>query len=91
MRFISCFKDTQFHFSIANTCFNPCNAFVTHIDVDECANENGLCDHHCENTGGSRACHCREGYTLGVDGASCTGKTFSVFCSYSYFKLSTVN
>ena len=34
------------------------------LDVDECARNNGGCDHTCTNTAGSYACSCRAGYLL---------------------------
>lgn len=40
-------------------------------DVNECASNNGGCAHECQNTRGSFACNCQEGYLLGVDGKSC--------------------
>lgn len=39
---------------------------------DECINDNGGCDHFCENTLESYKCSCREDYTLGDNGKSCS-------------------
>ncbi|KAM8704028.1 hypothetical protein ACLKA7_008618 [Drosophila subpalustris] len=44
--------------------------FIT--DVDECAVNNGGCQHRCLNTYGSYQCSCRNGYTLHKNGHNCT-------------------
>jgi len=43
-------------------------------DVDECTEENGGCEHGCENIVGSYLCTCRTGYFLAVNGKNCVGK-----------------
>ena len=43
-------------------------------DVDECTEENGGCEHGCENIIGSYLCTCRTGYFLAVNGKNCVGK-----------------
>ena len=43
------------------------------IDIDECAPNNGGCQHTCNNINGSFYCTCNDGYTLNRDGKSCTG------------------
>lgn len=40
-------------------------------DIDECAVENGGCDHLCENSAGSHACTCRPGFELSRNERSC--------------------
>nr|XP_026693868.1 fibrillin-3 isoform X4 [Ciona intestinalis] len=40
-------------------------------DVNECLVDNGQCDQVCVNTHNSFYCECQEGFTLGVDAASC--------------------
>ena len=40
-------------------------------DINECASNNGGCQHNCRNTAGSFDCSCRSGYTLASDGKSC--------------------
>ena len=51
-----------------------CNFILLHkTDVDECATNNGGCDHYCTNTIGSFVCSCYPGYTLDVDGRTCLG------------------
>ncbi|CAL4115617.1 unnamed protein product, partial [Meganyctiphanes norvegica] len=41
-------------------------------DVNECALDNGGCEHECKNTVGSYKCCCRRAYTLRNDQRSCT-------------------
>ncbi|XP_034484402.1 dorsal-ventral patterning protein tolloid [Drosophila innubila] len=50
------------------------SGFVAHfvLDVDECAVNNGGCQHRCRNTYGSYQCSCRNGYTLHKNGHNCT-------------------
>ena len=48
------------------------------IDIDECAVDNGGCDHICINKPGSFECQCKEGYALGADGKTCTGNSISI-------------
>ena len=47
------------------------------IDINECANNGGGCEHNCVNLLGSYECSCREGYSLAVDGFSCNGMFYS--------------
>lgn len=45
------------------------------VDVDECANNTGGCEHElCSNNDGSFTCSCRNGYRLDSNGRSCIGK-----------------
>lgn len=44
-------------------------------DVDECAVNNGHCEHNCSNELGGYSCQCASGYQLDQDGRNCTGKT----------------
>ena len=48
-------------------CFN-------NTDIDECATDNGGCEHTCTNMEGSFGCSCPAGYSLTVDGFNCSGK-----------------
>jgi tolkin len=41
------------------------------LDVDECAANNGGCQHECKNTIGSYVCSCHNGYTLHENGHDC--------------------
>nr|KAF6425885.1 tolloid like 2 [Molossus molossus] len=40
-------------------------------DKDECAKDNGWCQHECVNTFGSYLCRCRHGYRLHENGHDC--------------------
>uniref|UniRef100_A0A452V7P4 Metalloendopeptidase n=1 Tax=Ursus maritimus TaxID=29073 RepID=A0A452V7P4_URSMA len=40
-------------------------------DKDECAKDNGGCQHECVNTSGSYLCRCRNGYRLHENGHDC--------------------
>ena len=40
-------------------------------DKDECAKDNGGCQHECVNTFGSYLCRCRNGYRLHENGQDC--------------------
>ncbi|XP_078585335.1 uncharacterized protein LOC144867284 isoform X7 [Branchiostoma floridae x Branchiostoma japonicum] len=46
-------------------------ATFSSLDIDECATGNGGCSQNCNNTVGSFACSCHDGYSLNSDGASC--------------------
>lgn len=46
-------------------------AAVFFTDMDECAIDNGGCQHECRNTLGSYACWCHNGYTLHENGHDC--------------------
>ncbi|XP_067143727.1 epidermal growth factor-like protein 7 [Centruroides vittatus] len=41
------------------------------IDVNECVQDNGKCDHSCVNMPGSYRCKCHEGFVLQSDGRRC--------------------
>ena len=43
----------------------------TCVDVNECAYDNGGCQHQCINSGGSYRCECNSGYYLQADKKSC--------------------
>uniref|UniRef100_A0A336L7R2 Metalloendopeptidase n=1 Tax=Culicoides sonorensis TaxID=179676 RepID=A0A336L7R2_CULSO len=46
-------------------------AAVYFTDVDECAVNNGGCQHECRNTIGSYMCSCQNGFTLHENGHDC--------------------
>ena len=51
-----------------------CNIFKFFIiDIDECASDNGGCEHTCANTAGSFTCSCDDGFEL-VNSFGCSGK-----------------
>jgi len=42
-------------------------------DTDECLENNGGCNHMCNNTEGSYHCLCRKGFYLTSDNKTCIG------------------
>ena len=46
---------------------------LIYLDINECASNNGGCDHHCHNTAGTYSCSCDSGYSLASNGHSCVG------------------
>ena len=44
------------------------------IDINECDNANGGCEHDCTNTIGSSSCSCHEGHLLDLNGLNCSGE-----------------
>ena len=44
------------------------------LDINECATDNGGCDHVCVNKPGSYECSCKDGYVLADDKHTCNGK-----------------
>ena len=51
--------------------YNHSNIFT---DDNECNQNNGGCSQNCINTIGSYKCACYEGYSLDLNGFSCSGK-----------------
>ena len=53
-----------------------------HIDINECATNNGGCAQICTNSVGSYYCSCGAGYMMGGDGHTCSGEedTFILLC-----------
>ena len=47
--------------------------YISFIDINECATNNGGCAQYCTNTLGTYSCSCDSGYTLNIDGHKCTG------------------
>ena len=45
----------------------------TSIDTDECANNNGGCQHICQNIDGSYTCLCLAGHELVGNNHNCAG------------------
>ena len=50
----------------------------TFLDINECNEGNGGCEHTCINTIGNHYCTCNTGYTLNKNGRTCTGIIFSI-------------
>ena len=65
--------------------YSVCDPIISAIiiDVDECMDDNGGCDHMCHSSPGSFYCKCSPGYTLMDDGHTCAGNTVvtSVYCT----------
>lgn len=47
------------------------------LDVNECDNNNGYCEHTCQNVYGSYWCKCNEGFKLDSNRKTCSGKVIS--------------
>jgi Coagulation Factor Xa inhibitory site len=43
------------------------------LDINECSEKNGGCNHICNNTPGSYHCSCNNGCYMERDGRTCTG------------------
>ena len=43
------------------------------VDINECSDDNGGCDHTCTNAVGSYNCGCNDGYELDTDEHTCIG------------------
>ena len=56
---------------------------MSYADIDECTNNNGGCEHECNNTEGSYECSCRGGFSLTEDGRGCDGKSMFILKSSS--------
>ena len=48
--------------------------YHVYIDIDECSNSNGGCQHNCSNIVGSHYCSCAAGYSLDDNDHSCLSK-----------------
>ena len=55
--------------------FIETNNQISLLDIDECATNNGDCQHICSNIAGSRICSCNSGYRLNSDDETCRGET----------------
>ena len=53
-------------------------------DKDECAVDNGGCQHVCENTLGSYHCKCHNGFTLHNNGRDCKEGEFVKYKAIKY-------
>ena len=51
------------------------------IDINECDDDNGGCDHVCTNTAGSYECSCNSGYSLALDNKGCSRKSITLWSS----------
>ena len=57
------------------------------VGVNNCAFNNGGCDHICSNSTGSLQCSCRSGYQLASNGRSCSGMQISQAYMISIFAI----
>lgn len=48
--------------------------YFSPLDIDECQENNGGCDHFCRNTVGSFECSCQKGHKLLTDERTCQGQ-----------------
>ena len=46
---------------------------IYYVDINECSDDNGGCDHTCTNIVGSYSCGCNDGYELDTDEHTCIG------------------
>ena len=53
------------------SCFNACLCTICPVDINECLDSNGGCDHNCTNSEGSYECLCRDGFLLLGDNRTC--------------------
>ena len=51
-------------------------ALPSPLDINECLNDNGGCEHICVNTAGNHSCVCRNGYDI-ANITQCVGKFVS--------------
>lgn len=49
-------------------------------DINECSNNNGDCQHTCNNEPGSYFCSCDDGYALANNNRSCSGRYLLFDC-----------
>ena len=63
-------------YNVSSRCFS-CSyklyMLIFDLDVDECADGYGNCQHTCSNTAGSYKCSCNNGYRLKDDDHLCEG------------------
>ena len=57
------------------------------VDINECSNENGGCDHLCINTVGSYTCACYANHSLSSDGISVLQPVSALFIGISIMEV----
>lgn len=58
-------------------CLLGCSCLATFwsvLGINECFEDSHLCEQNCTNTYSSYFCSCDTGYTLAINGFSCTSK-----------------
>lgn len=65
--------------------------YMIMTDINECLENNGLCEGECHNTEGSYECSCPDGKRLTANGRTCQGRPYIHLAqqtlSYDYFHL----
>lgn len=56
--------------------------FLLCVDLNECSQANGGCQHECVNNHGGYECHCKPGFKLHHNGKDCMGKRHESLCCY---------
>ena len=60
--------------------------YILYLDINECATNNGGCDHKCQNYDGGHYCSCNTGYRLASDGTTCEGAVRNIIILRSSFR-----
>ena len=71
---VNCIYDSQ--------CITICRQHTNNVkpmyhcspDIDECASNNGGCQHNCANSRGTFSCSCNPGFELAANGLDCNGQ-----------------
>ena len=58
--------------------FTTYSSAIFPLDIDECATNENRCSHKCNNTEGSYACSCVDGFRLDADNVTCLGGVFII-------------
>ena len=58
--------------------------------VDDCAEDNGGCEHFCTDLIDGVECSCRDGYSLSENGISCVGKLEECKMYWSFFRIENI-
>ena len=61
--------------------------YSLHLDINECADDNGGCAQECINTQGSYFCRCGDRFTLTPDGTGCIDDDGMSSCIFNVLKV----